>query len=133
MSFVSTIIAFGLGLYYPRFSSFDKPQTGFVSISVALAFIFVSMVSGARGAFAVRGYTRFEDTNAGKSKRADKTASFDSSGCFRLNSEGQLKWTSKVSMDNSITPSDIERSSNDNVDPPAVDSPSDDNAVKSEV
>jgi len=146
VTLVSTITSFGLGLYYPGFSSFDKPQTGFVSISVALAFMVVSMVSGARGAFAVRGYTWFEDTKAGKSKRAEKTASFDTSGCFRLNSEGQLKWTPKSSIDNSVAPSDVEcpnkdnadlslvdNPSIDNVDPSAVDSPSKDNTVKSEV
>jgi hypothetical protein len=153
VTFVSTVTAFGLGLYYPRFSSFDTPQMGFFSISVALAFLFASMVSGACGAFAVRGYTRFEDTKAGKSKRAEKTASFDTNGTFRLNSEGQLKWTPKSSIGKSIDskkesidpsafespskdhvdPNDVESPSNDDVDPVVVDCPSNDSPVKAEM
>jgi hypothetical protein len=90
----------------------DKPQIGFASIVFALVCISASIVSGACGMYAAKGYTWFEDAKG----TADCTASFDpKSGGFQLNNEGQLKWVSKSqsTFDKSVDPLPVDSSKSD--------------------
>lgn len=101
LTFVTTTVAFSLGLYYPNSSLMSAPEMGFVSMSIGWAFAFVStallvasVFCGGKGDFA-----RFQDEVAcGASRRLSpmmKTSSGSSQpskGSYVLDDTGKLKW-----------------------------------------